>query len=83
MATLKQLLAEYSNSTSLDFRINDNSAIDGTLWAYAWVKDKKGKLLCIGTTLETLQKKLTLVGHICPSSGVKTEKTAKANDAEN
>ncbi len=56
MATLIQLLAEYNTSTSLDFRINDNPSSDGTQWANAWVNDKEGKLLCIGATVDTLQK---------------------------
>lgn len=56
MATLKSLLADRTSSTSLDFRLNDKPASDGTIWANAWVNDKEGKLLCIGATVETLQK---------------------------
>lgn len=57
MATLKELLDEYSTKgSSLEFRINDKLASDGTEWANAWVYDKEDKLVCIGTTVETLKK---------------------------
>jgi uncharacterized membrane protein YhaH (DUF805 family) len=56
MATLKKLVENLTNSSSLDFRNNDNASADGTLWGYAWVEDKEGKLLCIGATVETLEK---------------------------
>ncbi len=54
MATLKSLLADRSSSSSVDFRNNDKPSADGTLWAYAWVEDTNGKLLCIGATVDTL-----------------------------
>ena len=57
MATLKELLAEYSTKgSSLEFRLNDKLASDGTEWTNAWVYDKEDKLVCIATTLETLKK---------------------------
>lgn len=60
MATLNSLLADRTTSSELGFRINDKPSIsaDGkeTLWANAWVNDKEGKLLCIGATVETLEK---------------------------
>lgn len=60
MATLSSLLADRTSSSELGFRINDKPSIsaDGkeTLWANAWVNDKEGKLLCIGATVETLEK---------------------------
>ncbi|WP_288984188.1 hypothetical protein [uncultured Flavobacterium sp.] len=56
MATLKQLLSDRTSSSSIDFRNNDNASHDGTLWAYAWITDKEGKLLGIATTVQTLEK---------------------------
>lgn len=60
MATLKSLLADRTSCSTIGFRTNDKPSIsaDGkeTFWANAWVKDKEGKLLCIGATVETLQK---------------------------
>jgi uncharacterized membrane protein YhaH (DUF805 family) len=55
MATLKQLLADRTASSTLDFRNNAEVSSDGTLWSYAWVQGKDGKLLCIGATLATLE----------------------------
>jgi uncharacterized membrane protein YhaH (DUF805 family) len=56
MATLKQLLANKTNSTSLDFRKNENTSADGTVWGNAWVEGKSGKLLCVGATVATLEQ---------------------------
>lgn len=60
MATLDSLLADRTTSSELGFRINDKPFIsaDGkeALWANAWVNDKEGKLLCIGATVDTLEK---------------------------
>lgn len=60
MATLKSLLADRTSSSTIGFRTNDKPSVsaDGkeTLWANAWVNDKEGKLLCIGATVDTLQK---------------------------
>jgi uncharacterized membrane protein YhaH (DUF805 family) len=56
MATLKELLADKTTSSTIDFRNNDKVSDDGVLWSFAWVENKEGKLLCIGATLETLQK---------------------------
>ena len=60
MATLKELLAGKTISTSLDFRNNDKPSIDADgkeiFWAYAWVKTTEGILLCIGATVDTLKK---------------------------
>jgi uncharacterized membrane protein YhaH (DUF805 family) len=56
MATLKKLVENLTNSSSLDFRNNDNASADGTLWANAWVEGKEGKLLCIGATVATLEQ---------------------------
>ena len=60
MATLQSLLADRTSCSTIGFRINDKPSIgkDGkeTLWANAWLNDKEGELLCIGATVETLQK---------------------------
>ena len=60
MATLINLLADKTTGTSVDFRINDKPSIDKdgkeTFWANGWVEGKNGKLLCIGATVDTLQK---------------------------
>lgn len=56
MATLKELLADKTNSSTIGFRNNDKVSTDGVLWSFAWLNDKEGKLLCIGATVETLQK---------------------------
>ena len=55
MATLKSLLAERTTNKSLDFRLNEKPAADGTIWANAWVTANNGKLLCIGATLQTIE----------------------------
>ena len=56
MATLKELLAGISTNSTIEFRNNDKASVDGTLWANGWVKNMEGKLLCVGATLETLEK---------------------------
>lgn len=48
-------MATVTTDSNVDFRNNDKSSADGTLWANAWVNNKEGKLLCIGATVETLQ----------------------------
>ena len=49
-------MTDRTSSSSIDFRNNDKASADGTLWSNAWVMGKEGKLLCIGATVETLQK---------------------------
>ena len=56
MATLKELLADISTNSTIEFRINDKTSADGTKWANGWVENNEGKLLCVGTTLETLER---------------------------
>jgi hypothetical protein len=56
MATIISLLADKTNSSTIDFRLNDKTSADGTMWGNGWVESKEGKLLCIGATLETLEK---------------------------
>jgi len=55
MATIKSLLADKTNSSTIDFRINDKASADGTMWANGWLENKQGKLLCIGATVATLE----------------------------
>jgi hypothetical protein len=55
MANLKELFSAFSVS-SVDFRNNENPASDGTLWANAFVKDSQDRLICIGATVDTLNK---------------------------
>ena len=56
MATLKSLLANRTSSSTIEFRNNDKPSADGTMWANGWVENTEGKLLCIGATVDTLQK---------------------------
>ena len=56
MATLKQLLTDKTNSSTIDFRNNDKVSADGVLWSFAWVEDKKKNLLCIAASENTLKK---------------------------
>lgn len=55
MANLKDLFSAF-DSSSLEFRNNNEPASDGTLWANAFVKDSQDRLICIGATVETLNK---------------------------
>lgn len=55
MANLKELFSAF-NVSSVDFRNNENPASDGTLWANAFVKDGQDRLICIGATVDTLNK---------------------------
>ena len=55
MANLKDLFSAF-DSSSLEFRNNNEPASDGTLWANAFVKDNQDRLICIGATVETLNK---------------------------
>lgn len=54
MATLKQLFSGY-NASSIDFRNNEKADANGNMWANAFVQDGE-KLICIGATLDTLNK---------------------------
>lgn len=55
MANLKDLFKAY-DSSSLEFRNNAETAADGTMWANAFVKDSQDRLICIGATVDTLNK---------------------------
>jgi hypothetical protein len=55
MANLKDLFSAF-DSSSLEFRNNNEPASDGTLWANAFVKDSQDRLICIGATVDTLNK---------------------------
>jgi hypothetical protein len=55
MANLKDLFSAYDSST-LEFRNNAEAAADGTMWANAFVKDSQDRLICIGATVDTLNK---------------------------
>ena len=55
MANLKDLFSAF-DSSSLEFRNNNEPASDGTLWANAFVKDSQDRLICIGATVDTLSK---------------------------
>jgi len=55
MASLKELLANISTSSTIDLRINDKTSADGTMWANGWIEGKEGKLLCIVAKVETLK----------------------------
>lgn len=57
MANLVDLIAGFKpKTTSLDFRNNEKPASDGTMWANAFIRDEKERLICIGATVDTLEK---------------------------
>lgn len=60
MATLKQLLADFNASATLEFRNNDKPSKDKegkeVYWSNAFVQDKNNVLVCIGATVDTLAK---------------------------
>jgi hypothetical protein len=55
MATLKDLFSAY-NTSSVDFRNNEKPDSEGNMWANAFVQDKEDNLICIGATVDTLNK---------------------------
>jgi hypothetical protein len=56
MATLKELLADKTTSSTIDFRNNDKVSDDGVLWSFAWVEDREKKLICIAASENTLKE---------------------------
>ena len=57
MAKLAELMSAFnSSSMNLEFRNNENPASDGTMWANAFIKDNQDRLICIGATVDTLNK---------------------------
>jgi hypothetical protein len=40
MATIQSLLADKTNSSTIDFRLNDKTSADGAMCANGWVENK-------------------------------------------
>lgn len=55
MASLKELFSVY-NASTIDFRNNEKPDSEGNMWANAFVNDADKNLICIGATVETLDK---------------------------